>query len=132
MYLVRYHLKYREFIRTLRNDKRVKYGFIQQEEISRKSHAIYMDKYWANYFICINENEEPLGYIGVINNDIRICTHPDHQKKGVALFMLKEIKNFYPMATAKVKIDNILSQNLFEKAGFKPKYYIYERKEHKT
>lgn len=68
-----------------------------------------------------------MGYIGVINNDIRICTHPDYQRMGVAKFMLDEIQERYPNAIAKVKIENKDSMKLFEKAGFKLKYYLYER-----
>lgn len=33
---------YHEFIRTLRNNERVKDGFIQQEKITKKAHLKYM------------------------------------------------------------------------------------------
>lgn len=120
-----------EFIRTLRNDSRVKKGFIQQAKISKEDHIKYMGYHWYEYYICVDDTsgDTPMGYIGIVNNDIRICTHPNHQRKGVSLFMLKEIKKLHPKATAKVKIDNEESHSLFKKAGFEIKYYLYERAE---
>ncbi len=47
--------------------------------------------------------DNPIGYIGVIDNDIRVATHPDHQGKGVGSFMVNEIMKIHPNAFAKVK-----------------------------
>ena len=79
-----------------------------------------------NFFICL-DNEKPVGYIGVINNDIRVATHPEYQGKGVAKFMVNEVMKVYPEAFAKVKIENEASLRLFESCGFKKKYFILER-----
>ncbi len=78
------------------------------------------------FYICVY-NGEPAGYIGIVNDDIRVATHPDFQGKGVGSFMVKEICKIYPNAVAKVKLDNKASLALFEKCGFKVKYYLLEQ-----
>tara|TARA_B100000085_G_scaffold123031_1_gene111994 strand:- start:4931 stop:5332 length:402 start_codon:yes stop_codon:yes gene_type:complete len=118
--------KYWEFIRELRNMKGVKEGFIQQEEIDQISHATYMLKYNNNFWICL-DNDKPIGYVGVIEDDIRVATHPDYQGKGVGSFMINEVMKICPSAVAKVKLKNEASIKLFERCGFKKKYYILER-----
>ena len=40
--------EYWEFIRILRNDKRVQGGFIEQVNISREAQSLYMGKYTNN------------------------------------------------------------------------------------
>ena len=60
---------------------------------------------------------EPAGYVGVINDDVRVCTHPDFQRKGVGSFMLKHIKELYPNASARIKFENIASVFLFANSG---------------
>ena len=118
--------KYWEFIRNLRNDSRVKRGFIQQRHICCGEHEHYMKKEGKKYYICLDK-ETPVGYIGVIERDIRVATHPDHQKKGVAKFMVEELMKKHPESFAKVKIENEASLRLFESCGFKKKYFILER-----
>ena len=61
-----------------------------------------------------------------IDGDIRICTHPTYQKKGIGTFMIQEFSNVKSNIYAKIKIDNIASIKAFEKAGYKKKYYILE------
>jgi RimJ/RimL family protein N-acetyltransferase len=118
--------KYWEFIRNLRNDSRVKTGFIQQKHIQKPEHFFYMHENEKNFYICL-DGEIPVGYIGVINKDIRVATHPDHQGKGIASFMVNETMRRHPDALAKVKIENEASLRLFESCGFKKKYFILER-----
>jgi ribosomal protein S18 acetylase RimI-like enzyme len=69
-------------------------------------------------------NSKPAGYVGVIEDDIRVCTHPDFQGLGVGKFMINQCMNIWPTAFAKVKIDNEASMKLFEACGFTKKYYI--------
>lgn len=126
MKLVENEPRYYEFIRRLRDDKEVKKGFIQQEDITEKQHQKFMMKYASHYYICI-ENNIPIGFVGVIDDDIRVATHPDHQAQGVGTFMISELIKRFPMATAKVKIENEASLRIFEKCGFKKKYYILEK-----
>jgi RimJ/RimL family protein N-acetyltransferase len=123
--LVQNKKEHHEFIRKLRNDKRVKSGFIQQKSVSKKAQEEYMKKYGNLYYVCLY-NGAPAGYIGIIDNDIRVATHPDYQGLGVALFMIKSVMKKHRGAQAKIKTDNIASKKLFEKAGFKLRYFIYE------
>lgn len=116
---------YWNFIRELRNHPQVKLGFTQQKHISEKEHYRFMEKYGLHYFICLVD-DIPAGYMGVVNNDIRVATHPDYQDMGIGKYMIEELLKRYPQAIAKIKLDNIASINLFEKCGFKKKYYILE------
>ena len=117
--------EYWEFIRDLRNDHRVKAGFIQQGHIGEDEHYVYMQSFGGNYYICLDKNI-PVGYIGIINRDIRVATHPDHRGKGVAKFMVSEVMKMHPNAVAKVKVENEASLKLFESCGFEKKYFILE------
>ena len=123
MQFVKNERKYWEFIRQLRNDERVKQGFIQQEVIDEEQHETYMSKYGDKFYLCLIE-DQPAGYVGVIEDDIRVATHPDYQKMGVGLFMIKQVNKAFPGAVAKVKLENEASIKLFEKAGFKKRFYV--------
>ena len=125
MKLVKCSNEYWEFVRTLRNDKRVLNGFIESTYITPEMQIKYMNKYSDCYRIGIIDTH-PVGFVGVIEDDIRICTHPNYQGKGVGKFMLKEIMNIFPTAYGKVKIDNEASKKLFSSLGFKEKFIIFE------
>ena len=126
MELVKNEPKYWEFIRQLRNMDGVREGFIQQKIISKEHHIEYMKKN-STFFYILLDNDVPICYIGNIDNDIRVATHPDHQGKGAATFALNELMKLHPDAIAKVKIENKASLRLFEKCGFKKKYYLLEK-----
>lgn len=115
--------KYYEFIRLLRTDSRVLYGFVQQVQITPEQQTQYMAKYGQCYYICLADGI-PAGFIGEIDGDIRIATLPEYQRKGIGSFMVKELMNRHPHAFAKIKIDNDISYNFFKKLGFKLSYYI--------
>ncbi|MFH1457317.1 MAG: GNAT family N-acetyltransferase [Patescibacteria group bacterium] len=117
--------KYWEFIRKLRNDQHIKRGFIEQQNITKAQQEKYMEKNGKFFYICLVDGE-PAGYIGIIDDDIRIATHPNFQGRGVALFMVDYVKNKFKNLQAKIKVENTASIKLFKKAGFKLKYYIYE------
>ena len=127
MELVKNNYIYWEFIRRLRNFDGVRQGFIQQTIISPQDHENYMKKNSHFFYICVDK-EAPIGYIGIIEKDIRVATHPDHQGKGVASFMVNEMMKSHPSALAKVKIENTASRKLFERCGFEIKYYLMEKK----
>lgn len=116
--------KYFEFVRELRNDPRVKVGFISQEEISVQAHIEYMKKFASSYYICLRDNKA-VGYFGIIDNDIRLATSPEEMNSGVAKFMVNYIMASFPSAYAKVKFSNVASRKLFEKCGFTVEYLIY-------
>jgi len=116
--------EYFEFVRMLRNDNVVKVGFINQQDINREDHLEYMKMHATHYFVCLGDSE-PIGYIGVIDNDIRIAVLPEINGQGAGEFMLRFIMEIYPLASAKVKVENIASMRLFEKCGFTPKFLVY-------
>ena len=124
--LVKNAEEYWEFIRKLRNLDSIKTGFIKQENISSKTQLEYMKENGHNFWICLDDLE-PVGYVGIISDDIRVATHPDHQKKGIGAFMINEIMKIYPNAYAKVKLENEASIKLFEHCKFVKKYFILER-----
>tara|TARA_R110000751_G_scaffold275352_1_gene376213 strand:- start:4169 stop:4564 length:396 start_codon:yes stop_codon:yes gene_type:complete len=126
MELVENEEKYWEFIRTLRNMGGVREGFVQQTYITSEVHEKHLKKYGHLYYICIEDNI-PMGYVGAIGDDIRVATHPIHQKKGVGKFMINQLAKRHPEATAKIKIDNVASIALFEGCDFVKRYYILER-----
>tara|TARA_Y100001937_G_C7048296_1_gene297890 strand:+ start:466 stop:873 length:408 start_codon:yes stop_codon:yes gene_type:complete len=129
--LVANHPGYWEFIRELRTMDGVRDGFIEQGQISSIEHAKYMLQYNSNFWICLDD-KKPVGYVGVIKDDIRVATHPDYHGKGVGTFMITEVVKSHPTAVAKIKLDNTASIRLFEKCGFVKKFYILERKDNKN
>ena len=89
--LVKCERKYWDFVRDLRNVLRE--GFICQKIIDKDPHYKYMEKYSSNYYICL-EDDTPVGWVGEIDNDIRVATHPDHQKKGIGQFLINSLMVF--------------------------------------
>lgn len=122
--LVTCERKYWNFIRTLRNKDQN--GFISKIHITESMQEEYMKKYSSQYRIALMNGIVPVGYVGVINNDIRVCVVDNFRNRGVGKFLIQESKKIWPGAQAKIKIDNTASIQLFESCGFKRKYYIYE------
>lgn len=118
MRLIKNEEKYYEFIRIMRTHKENISGFLEQVEITPEQQKKYMEKYKNNYYICIDENETPLGWIGEVDDDIRLCTDPNYKGKGIGVFMLNELHRLHPNAHAKVLIDNEASNKVFLKCGF--------------
>lgn len=110
---------YDKYILNLRNDKELRKGFINQTEIHKNVHQKFMDKHRQDYFVCVNDDGIPMGFIGVVDGDIRLAVDPDYQKQGVGKFMVNEIHKKYPKAIARVKTNNKASHALFVKCGFK-------------
>ena len=119
------HKKYWNFVRELRNNPIVQEGFVEKVNISKEDQIIYMNKNSHNYRICL-KNNVPVGYFGVLDNDIRICTSPKYQNQGIGMFMLKELKKIWPNAIAKVKVRNNASKALFLKSGYSETFIILE------
>jgi ribosomal protein S18 acetylase RimI-like enzyme len=114
---------YWEYVRNLRLDPRVEDGFIQTTYISEWDQIKYMNRYSQNYRVALIDGV-PCGYIGVINNDIRVCTDPEFQGKGIGKFMVNQIKNIWPDAFAKVKVTNEASLKLFQSCGYEIEFYL--------
>lgn len=125
--LVTNNPKYYEFIRELRNHTDNISGFIIQTTITKEDQIKYMEKYGEFYYIAINESGIPVGFIGVVDNDIRVAVHPDFKNQGVGKFMVNEIIDNYPNSIAKIKINNTSSIKLFESCGFKTKFLIMSK-----
>ena len=115
-----------EFIRTLRNNESVQHGFIQKSNITPDQQKKYMDEHGKNYFVCFLD-EVPVGFIGDVESDIRICVMPEFQNKGIGTWMINNFSKLYPGSLAKVKIENKQSLKSFEKAGYKIKYYLLKK-----
>ena len=123
MELVKCTKKYWEFVRVLRNDDRVQSGFIKSSNITKDMQSAYMMMYSKFYRIALIDGK-PAGYVGVIDDDIRVCTHPNYQGQGVGKFMINECMKIWPTAFAKVKMENEASIKLFEACGFTKKFFI--------
>lgn len=117
--------EYYEFIRQLRNDDRVQGGFIERVCITPEQQLAYMAKHADCYYVCLC-NARPAGYIGAIDGDIRIATHPDFQGVGVGLFMVQELVKRHPGCIARVKHGNSASLRLFKRAGFTETFVILQ------
>ncbi len=118
--------EYWGFVRVLRNDRRVLDGFIKSTYITEQMQVKYMENHSQYYRIAL-VGDKPAGYVGVIEDDIRICTHPDFQGKGIGKFMINECMNIWPSSFAKVKIDNKAGIKLFEDCGFAKNFYIFTK-----
>ena len=116
-----------EFVRSLRNNDKVKSGFINEDYISKEVHFKFMTKHSKNYRISMFNNKL-VGYVGIIENSISVCTIPDFQGRGMGKFMINEIIKIWPSAYAKVKINNSSSLKMFEACGFEKKFYILKKK----
>ena len=132
MRLVKNEEKYWEFIRNLRNDPEVKRGFINQTHISKEDQEIYMDLHPDSYYVLLDDNR-PVGYIGEVDDDIRLAVSKNEQRRGYARKMLDIFMKLHPRAKAKVLHRNTPSLRLFESCGFvqytfdnKFNYYRYD------
>lgn len=125
MRLVTCTQEYWEFVRKLRTDPRTSHGFIQQVEITPQQQRDYMAAHWQEYFIAL-VGDTPAGFVGSIEGDIRVCTHPDFQRRGIGSFMIGELAKIFPEARAKIKVGNHSSQALFAATGFFPVLIVDE------
>jgi RimJ/RimL family protein N-acetyltransferase len=133
MELVECAEQYWEFVRKLRMDGRVIDGFLETTPITEQQQIKYMTDNSQYYRIAL-VNGKPAGYVGVLNDDIRVCTHPDFWGMGVGKFMIKSAMAIWPTAYAKVKHGNTASDKLFVACGFEEsgtddKFTYYKKKE---
>ncbi len=105
-----------EAIRLLRNHEEVQSGFITEANITRSKQSKYMRKHGENFFVALY-NEHVIGYVGVVDDDIRFCVDPSYQGLGVGTFLLERIKDFFPNAKGRVKKSNFASISCFNKSG---------------
>ena len=79
----------------LRTDPRMLDGFIQRAEITPEQQRKYMQAHWQEYFVAL-VNGQPAAFVGSVDGDIRVCTHPDYQSLGVGTFMVTELMRRFP------------------------------------
>jgi GNAT superfamily N-acetyltransferase len=115
-----------EFIRGLRNNPENAHAFVNNEFISPESHTKYMFEHLGEYFVCF-KRQIPVGFIGVVDNDIRLAVCKEYRNQGIAKFMVSEIMLRFPQAIAKIKVTNEASVALFESLGFTKNFYVYQR-----
>ena len=122
--LVECSQQYWEFVRLLRLDERVMDGFIEKMDITAEQQQTYMSKY-SNCFRIALLNGKPAGYFGVIDDDIRVCVHPDFQRKGIATLLIKEAfstlsKKYKPhhiWLNARIAANTLYTANDFKPIG---------------
>lgn len=117
---------YWDFVRELRNNSENANGFVDIVHITENQQIEYMNKYKHQYKICII-NKLPVGFIGDIDGDLRVCVSKIWKGKGVATFMVNEYCKTNKNVYAKIKVDNTASIALFQKCGFIPKFIIYKK-----
>lgn len=123
MELIECTSEYWEFVRLLRTHPNNQKYFLTQVEITPSQQIEFMTKNSYRYKICL-DNNVPVGYIGLIKeNEITYCVHPDHQGKGIGTFMVSEFAKIYSSLTAFVLPENIGSNRVFEKLGFKKQIF---------
>ncbi len=110
--------EYYEVIRELRTDPKNLHGFVEQVSITPEQQKNYMDKFGNDYQICLR-NGEPVGFVGVVDKDIRFAVNPNYHGQGIGKFMISKLVEQNRDVLAKVMIDNIASKKVFESCGFK-------------
>ena len=85
MELVQNKPEYWEFIRNLRNHPDVKGGLFSKKILKKSLMSSICSG--MDCFLCLFR-KQPAGYVGVIDRDIRVATHPDFQGKGVGKYMI--------------------------------------------
>jgi ribosomal protein S18 acetylase RimI-like enzyme len=126
--LVKNNPEYYEFIRELRIHKDNLSGFLNQSIITKEEQIKYMEKYGESYYVALSD-KTPVGFVGVIDDDIRVATHPNFKKQGVGKFMINEIMKIFPNCFAKIKHNNLSSIKLFESCGFEIEFLIMRKNE---
>lgn len=110
--------EYWDFIRVLRTHPKLKDGFIDQSEITPSDQVKYMKRYHKSYWVGVIEGE-PVGFVGIVNNDIRVAVSPEHQNKGIGKSLVSYLSKQHKDAVARVKMDNTNSLQLFQSLKFK-------------
>lgn len=116
----------REYVRILRNY--YKDYFINNQEIDLETHENFMNLHSEHYYLLTKEvppydinnldktNELLIGFIGVVDGDVRLAVHPLFLKQGYGKKMLEFITKEYPNCHSKVKKDNASNLFLFERS----------------
>jgi ribosomal protein S18 acetylase RimI-like enzyme len=113
-------------ILIIRNED--KDSFNKQHEISLEEHQKFMNINAINYRVATIDGKFA-GFVGIVNDDIRVGVKKEYRKMGIGKFMINEFYKIFEINHAKIKINNIASQKLFESCGFKKSFYILTKNE---
>lgn len=106
-----------DFIRLLRCDPRISDRFIERVDfIEFEAQVEYMEEHYNDYFVAYYKGI-PVGYGGVVDNDIRFAVVPYYHNFGFGTQILKYIKKRSPLATGKIMQGNLASIKVFNKVG---------------
>jgi len=89
----------------------------------------YLENDLKTYIIVMNK--ERAGFVHITKNgEIGYYLKSNYQNKGIAVNAVNDMLKLHPKERyfATVNINNIRSNNLVKKLGFKPKGIIYEKK----
>ena len=117
MFCAYFRDEYREFIRQLRMNPQLSKSFVVSGFISKPEQHEYMEKHGLDYWVCLDKEDKPMGFVGVVHNDLRIAVDPKYRNKGVGSFMLKFIlgRSRYKDMKIKVRKTNKDGQVFFTK-----------------
>ena len=107
----------------------------QSKPISKNEHYEYLKSHNddANFHHwMIKNNEQIVGYVRILQEDVGIMIKEEYQGKGIASraleLVIKEAKTLgISKLIALVKSENIQSRKIFEKNNFEMKMYWYEK-----
>ena len=107
----------------------------QDKPIEKKEHYEYLENQNKNstfFHWIIESNNEKIGYVRILDNDIGIMIKKDFHNKGIATIALQlaeeKAKSLgIDKLIALVKIDNESSKKIFENNDFKLHMYWYEK-----
>lgn len=123
-----------DFILDLRNQF-FQFFYKQTTPITKDEHYLYLGKQEKNpnfHHWMITCDDEKVGYIRILNNDVGIMIRKDYQNKGIASQALalieKEAKKFgIKKLIALIKVGNESSKNIFLKNKYEFKMYWLEK-----
>jgi GNAT superfamily N-acetyltransferase len=105
-----------EFIRKLRTNPKLRKCWIEKANITPEQQIEYMKKHGNDYYVCIDNDDNMLGFVGVVDKDLRIATLPKYQGSGVGKFMMAFIIQHYEFKI-KVRKRNVVGQRFFYDCG---------------
>ena len=107
----------------------------QSKPISKNEHYEYLKSHDDDtnfHHWMIKNDEQIVGYIRILQEDVGIMIKEEYQGKGIASraleLVIKEAKTLgISKLVALVKSENIQSRKIFEKNNFEMKMYWYEK-----
>ncbi len=124
-----------DFIYHLRKNKIYENNFYTKSSFSKDEHYSYLSKQEqsSNFFHwMITVEDQNVGYIRILENDVSIMIDKKHQGKGIGQqaleLMEKEAKNVgIHKLVGRIMIDNESSKKIFEKNSYNLLMYWFEK-----